>query len=85
MTQQAHISVLLNEAIDGLNIQPEGIYLDGTFGRGGHSRVILSKLGENGRLFAIDRDPQAIKSAEEFAADPRFHISHTAFAELGQV
>lgn len=85
MTQQAHISVLLKEAIDGLNIQPEGIYLDGTFGRGGHSRVILSKLGENGRLFAIDRDPQAIKSAEEFAADSRFHISHTAFAELGQV
>lgn len=85
MTQQAHISVLLHEAIDGLNIQPSGIYLDGTFGRGGHSRVILSKLGTTGRLFAIDRDPQAIQSAQEFAADNRFHISHTAFAELGNV
>lgn len=85
MTQQAHISVLLHEAIDGLNIQPSGIYLDGTFGRGGHSRVILSKLDSNGRLFAIDRDPQAIQSAQEFSSDSRFHISHTAFAELGNV
>ncbi|MBR9873873.1 MAG: 16S rRNA (cytosine(1402)-N(4))-methyltransferase, partial [Vibrionaceae bacterium] len=50
-----HISVLLNESIDGLAIKPGGIYIDGTFGRGGHSRTILSKLGENGRLYSIDR------------------------------
>lgn len=85
MTSQAHISVLLQETIEGLNIKPDGIYLDGTFGRGGHSRVILSQLSAQGRLFAIDRDPQAIVAAAEFAADPRFHISHCAFAELATV
>ena len=58
-----HISVLLNESIDGLAIKPDGIYIDGTFGRGGHSRTILSTLGENGRLYSIDRDPQAIAEA----------------------
>ena len=63
MNAPAHISVLLQEAIDGLNIQPGGIYLDGTFGRGGHSRVVLSQLGPAGRLFAIDRDPSAIAAA----------------------
>lgn len=60
-----HISVLLNESIDGLAIKPDGTYIDGTFGRGGHSRTILSKLGENGRLFSIDRDPQAIAEAQK--------------------
>ncbi len=83
--QQAHISVLLHEAIDGLNIQADGIYLDGTFGRGGHSSVILSKLSDKGRLYAIDRDPQAIAAAQKFADDARFHISHTAFSELATV
>lgn len=85
MSQQAHTSVLLHEAIDGLNIQPEGIYVDGTFGRGGHSRAILAQLSPAGRLFAIDRDPTAIAAATEFAQDPRFHISHCAFAELANV
>ncbi len=85
MTSPAHISVLLQETIEGLNIRPDGIYLDGTFGRGGHSRVILSQLNAQGRLFAIDRDPQAIAAAAEFAADSRFHISHCAFAELATV
>lgn len=84
-TEQAHISVLLHEAIDGLNIQADGIYMDGTFGRGGHSGVILSKLSAKGRLYAIDRDPQAIAAAQQFAADARFHISHSAFAELANV
>ena len=57
MTKKEHTTVMLYEAVDGLNINPDGIYLDGTFGRGGHSRLILSKLSEKGRLFAIDRDP----------------------------
>ena len=75
-----HITVLLNEAVAGLNIDQNGIYLDGTFGRGGHSRLILSKLGPNGRLFAIDRDPLAIKSAMEIT-DPRFKIIHGKFSD----
>ncbi len=83
--QQAHISVLLPETIDGLAIKTDGTYIDGTFGRGGHSRQVLSQLGPQGRLFAIDRDPQAIAAAEQFADDPRFHISHCAFAQIAQV
>jgi 16S rRNA (cytosine1402-N4)-methyltransferase len=59
-----HTTVLLDEAVNGLNIRPDGIYIDGTFGRGGHSRLILSQLGEEGRLLAIDRDPQAIAVAK---------------------
>lgn len=59
-----HISVLLHESIDGLAIKPDGTYIDGTFGRGGHSRQILSQLGDNGRLFSIDRDPTAIEEAK---------------------
>ena len=85
MTAPAHISVLLNEALHGLALKPDGCYLDGTFGRGGHSRAILSKLGPNGRLFAIDRDPTAIAAAAEFAADPRFHITHSPFAALATI
>ena len=85
MTAPAHISVLLNEALAGLALKPDGCYLDGTFGRGGHSRAILSKLGPNGRLFAIDRDPTAIAAAAEFAADPRFHITHSPFAALATI
>ena len=56
-----HIPVLLEESVSLLNIQPDGIYLDGTFGRGGHSKKILSQLNDKGRLFAIDKDPQAVK------------------------
>ena len=67
-----HISVLLHESIDGLAIKPDGTYIDGTFGRGGHSRQILSKLGENGRLFSIDRDPQAIEEAKKMNIDFMF-------------
>ena len=61
-----HISVLLAEAVDGLNIDPDGCYIDCTFGRGGHSSLILSKLSSQGRLIAIDRDPSAIVAAEKF-------------------
>ncbi|PIJ45264.1 16S rRNA (cytosine(1402)-N(4))-methyltransferase RsmH [Tatumella sp. OPLPL6] len=77
-----HTTVLLDDAVGGLNIQPEGIYIDGTFGRGGHSRLILSQLGEKGRLIAIDRDPQAIAAAEQID-DPRFSIIHGPFSQLG--
>ncbi|MFC3120965.1 16S rRNA (cytosine(1402)-N(4))-methyltransferase RsmH [Agaribacter flavus] len=77
-----HTSVLFNESIEALSIKADGIYLDGTFGRGGHSRGILEKLGENGRLIALDRDPDAIKAAETLAEDQRFSIFHTAFANM---
>ena len=78
----AHVSVLLKETVDGLNIHPDGIYVDGTFGRGGHSRLVLEKLGPKGRLIAIDRDPQAIKAAEPFSGDPRFQIIHGGFGGI---
>ena len=79
--QFQHVSVLLHESIDGLAIKPDGIYIDGTFGRGGHSRQILSRLGENGRLYSIDRDPQAIAEAKTIT-DPRFNIIHGPFSGL---
>ena len=85
MTQEfAHLSVLLTETVAGLNIKPDGIYIDGTFGRGGHSREVLKQLGPNGRLIAIDRDPQAIAAAEQFAVDARFSIVHGGFGQLAQ-
>lgn len=84
-TEYSHISVLLEEAIYGLAIDPQGTYIDGTFGRGGHSGLILSELGEQGHLIAIDRDPTAIAAAEKFADDSRFSIEHIGFSELSQV
>lgn len=76
-----HITVLLNEAVDGLNVRENGVYVDGTFGRGGHSRLILSKLGKDGRLVVFDKDPQAIAVAQELAAqDPRVSVVHDGFA-----
>jgi 16S rRNA (cytosine1402-N4)-methyltransferase len=87
MTQidNSHISVLLDEAITGLAIDPDGCYIDCTFGRGGHSGLILSKLSEQGRLIAIDRDPTAIEAAEKFSDDPRFLIEHQGFADLQEI
>ncbi|NMH66382.1 16S rRNA (cytosine(1402)-N(4))-methyltransferase RsmH [Shewanella salipaludis] len=83
MSQEfAHLSVLLQETVAGLNLKPDGIYIDGTFGRGGHSRYLLSQLGPNGRLIAIDRDPQAIAAAEQFADDSRFQIVHGGFGQM---
>jgi len=82
---KSHISVLLDEAVSGLAINPNGIYIDCTFGRGGHSGLILSSLGEQGRLIAIDRDPTAIKAAEKFADDNRFSIEHEGFSELANI
>ncbi|WP_150137428.1 16S rRNA (cytosine(1402)-N(4))-methyltransferase RsmH [Candidatus Enterovibrio escicola] len=79
----SHISALLHQSIDGLAIKPNGIYIDGTFGRGGHSREILSRLGKNGRLFSIDRDPQAIAEAANLV-DPRFNIINGPFSNIQQ-
>ena len=76
-----HIAVLLHEAVDALAIKPGGIYVDATFGRGGHSRLILSRLGEQGRLIALDRDPVAVKSGEVIE-DKRFSIRHGSFSGL---
>lgn len=79
-----HVSVLLDEAVQALAIQPAGRYLDGTFGRGGHSRAALRLLGEEGRLLGFDKDPQAIAAGQALAAeDPRFEIVQRSFAELG--
>ena len=85
MTTNPHISVLLAETLTGLAIKADGIYLDGTFGRGGHSREIIKQLGPHGRLFAIDRDPAAIAAAAPLQADARFHITHSPFAALARI
>ena len=77
----SHVTVMLQEAVDALAIKPEGIYVDETFGRGGHSRLILSRLGPNGRLLAIDRDPLAIAEAKTIE-DPRFVMIPGAFSGL---
>jgi 16S rRNA (cytosine1402-N4)-methyltransferase len=77
-----HISVLPKEAIESLAIKPNGLYIDCTFGRGGHSALILEQLNEQGRLIAIDRDLTAIEAAKRFANDKRFCIEHTGFADL---
>jgi 16S rRNA (cytosine1402-N4)-methyltransferase len=81
----SHISVLLNEAVDGLAIDSNGCYVDCTFGRGGHSSLILSTLSEQGRLIAIDRDPSAIAAADKFKDDPRFLIEHQGFSHLEEI
>jgi 16S rRNA (cytosine1402-N4)-methyltransferase len=80
-----HIPVMLNEAVEGLAVREGGRYLDGTFGRGGHARAVLSRLGPDGRLLLMDRDPQAIAAAQkEFAADPRVSIRHANFSTLAE-
>ncbi|MFT6268575.1 MAG: 16S rRNA (cytosine1402-N4)-methyltransferase [Alphaproteobacteria bacterium] len=80
-----HRPVLLDESIEALDIKPDGVYIDATFGRGGHSRAILSHLGENGKLIALDRDAEAIKAASSLAGDHRFSIHHCAFANIKAV
>ena len=78
-----HVPVLLGPAIAGLNLKPDGWYIDGTFGRGGHSGAILENLGEEGRLLAIDRDPRAIESANPILTnDERFELINGEFSEL---
>ena len=78
-----HQPVLLSEAIDGLAIKPDGVYVDGTFGRGGHSAAILAQLSERGRLLAMDQDPQAVTVAKQrFGQDARFEIVHGNFESM---
>jgi 16S rRNA (cytosine1402-N4)-methyltransferase len=80
-----HQPVLLEEALTSLNIKPDGCYVDGTFGRGGHSQEILNQLGESGKLLAFDKDPQAIAQAEKIAAnDDRLHVKQGSFSQLKQ-
>jgi len=79
-----HLPVLLEQAIAGLAIRADGIYVDGTFGRGGHSRRILAELGPHGRLLGIDRDPEAAREAEGIA-DARFRFVASRFSALGDV
>lgn len=76
-----HSSVLARPAVDALLTDPDGIYIDATFGRGGHSRLILQRLSPNGRLIALDRDPLAVDAARSIS-DPRFHAEHTPFSRL---
>ena len=83
MSSNAHVPVLLGPVLKGLKIKPDGCYVDGTFGRGGHSREILKQLGTDGRLIAIDRDPQAIASAPvSLTDDPRFELVRGEIAQL---
>ncbi|MFL0796805.1 MAG: 16S rRNA (cytosine(1402)-N(4))-methyltransferase RsmH [Cellvibrionaceae bacterium] len=82
MSSAAHYSVLLNEAVDALLVDPDGVYIDGTFGRGGHSGVILERLSDKGRLIAIDKDPEAEACAKErFSSDSRFEFIRGSFAD----
>jgi 16S rRNA (cytosine1402-N4)-methyltransferase len=80
-----HVPVLLTESITALSIQPDQIYIDATFGRGGHSRAILKELGPQGKLIAFDRDPTAAKAAEALTNDPRFQFFHTPFSKLAAI
>ncbi len=81
-----HIPVLFEDALEALTISSSGIYIDGTFGRGGHSGAILQRLGSDGRLLAIDKDPEAVAYAEQmFGGDERFSIRHGSFAMLEQL
>jgi len=79
-----HTTVLLHEAVEALAIRPDGIYVDGTFGRGGHSRLILERLGGNGRLIALDKDPAAGAVGRTWR-DARFRMVHRGFAHLAEV
>ncbi len=84
MTSSAHVAVLAQEAIEALNIRSNGTYVDCTYGRGGHSRLILEKLGTGGRLIALDRDPEAIEAAKALR-DPRFMAMRSPFSRVRDV
>lgn len=82
----AHVPVLYEACLEALAIQPDGVYVDGTFGRGGHSAGILAQLGAHGRLIALDQDPQAIAHGRErFADEPRLTLVHANFERLAEV
>jgi 16S rRNA (cytosine1402-N4)-methyltransferase len=85
-TAYMHQPVLLTEVLEGLDIRPDGVYVDGTFGRGGHAGAILGELGPKGRLLAMDRDPEAVQAAErQFGGDPRFEIEQGTFTMLSHL
>lgn len=84
MMEAAHVPVLAQEAVAALAIQPDGVYVDATFGRGGHSRLILDRLGAQGRLIALDRDPDAIRAGAALQ-DKRLTLVRSAFSRLGAV
>ena len=84
MRDAAHVPVLAQEAVAALAISADGVYVDATFGRGGHSRMILEQLGANGRLVALDRDPDAIQAGATLQ-DARITLVHSAFSQLGEV
>lgn len=81
-----HKPVMLQEAIFALNLKPNGVYVDATFGRGGHSRLILNQLGDRGKLIAIDLDPDAVKIAREMQKiDHRLSVFHSPFSNIGTI
>ena len=83
-TPWQHTTVLLSEAVDALDLQPDGTYVDATFGRGGHTRLMLSQLSDKGRVIAFDKDPEAIAVAQQIQ-DSRLSIRHEGFAHLGDL
>lgn len=83
MTQEIHYSVLLKESVDALVTNADGVYIDGTFGRGGHSRAVLQKLSPKGRLLGFDKDPDAVAFGRELAgSDKRFSMVHDSFVNM---
>lgn len=84
-TAYTHAPVMLDEVVEALRIKADGVYLDGTFGRGGHARAILDRLGGNGRLLLMDRDPEAIRQAQQaFGGDARVRIRQSNFSEMAK-
>lgn len=81
-TEPYHLPIMLKECLDGLNIRPDGTYVDVTFGGGGHSRGILERLGENGKLYAFDQDPDAKQNALGFSDDSRFTFIEANFRNI---
>ncbi len=83
--ERSHQTVMLAEATELLLVDSDGVYVDGTFGRGGHARRILAALGDQGRLLALDKDPEAIAAGRPLSADPRLRLVQASFARLGEL